>query len=495
MIPGAGAGEVNQYLIYQSSMISSGSVKKTENVSTQVKSLPVETLNRNLEAMRTFYSEGQVFTELEIKTDNKSTETKKGNAADITASGHKTGVMENAPGGAAGTDPKKGTVNAEGADGGGKDPKEDIITEQLKNDSKAYEAYQKMTPEEQKQFMSLAKNNYLDACKNANGEDVPPRTNRNLLKLMNQNKLLNKDSQGNSLLNNLNDLQNQKFVRELSGKNIMAQTLYNLANPELIQQGNRNTCTATSVEYLNAKNSPAEYTRIIAGLTSEKGEVKLQNGDTLKRDDGNPDIGDKGCLPPDDSGRIDIDRIYQSSLMEYANGDKKDYVNNVDDLKPEIKQLLNYDSQSEYSSRDTNIKTNDDGTKSDNTSGLATSETDKALSAIIGENMSTKTIYDKSLAPVRSGSKNVGLDQAKADIEKQLQDGKEVPVGVNLEEDPAMAGNHQEVLVKMDGDNVTLKDPQNNQYETMSKDEFFNKYLRDYTTPDAPDATKNQSGT
>lgn len=141
--------------------------------------------------------------------------------------------------------------------------------------------------------------------------------------LLADNKLGNKDSTGNTLLSNLEGLRTQSFAREgehrLDGGQILNEVLVQTARPGSISQGNRGTCTVTTMEHLQATREPSEYVRVMKGLTSATGSVRLRNGDTLNRD--------TGVVAPDDSGRSAASRVYQASMMEYANGPDQDYRN------------------------------------------------------------------------------------------------------------------------------------------------------------------------
>ncbi len=60
------------------------------------------------------------------------------------------------------------------------------------------------------------------------------------------------------------------------------------------------------------RSNPAEYVRLMGGLFSPTGEVKLRSGQLLRRV---PD-----SIPPDGRGdRTASERVFQSALLEYAN--------------------------------------------------------------------------------------------------------------------------------------------------------------------------------
>jgi hypothetical protein len=116
-----------------------------------------------------------------------------------------------------------------------------------------------------------------------------------------------------------------------AGSVLGAELLESCANPGAITQGAgmHNTCTVASIEYLLARDYPAELGRLVHGLV-RFGQVRLENGDWMTRveDSVEPDryLRDgAGRLRPDPNGTIPdprkaIDRIFQAALMDYANG-------------------------------------------------------------------------------------------------------------------------------------------------------------------------------
>ena len=87
------------------------------------------------------------------------------------------------------------------------------------------------------------------------------------------------------------------------------QVVQEAADPGLIAQGKQRTCGATTVEYLLAKENPAEFVRLAAGLASPTGKVKMAGGkeaDAIVTD----------SVKLDASGRSDVDRLLQSAFMD-----------------------------------------------------------------------------------------------------------------------------------------------------------------------------------
>src|SRR5688572_19260256 len=78
---------------------------------------------------------------------------------------------------------------------------------------------------------------------------------------------------------------------------LLSSTIEGVANPERITQEARGTCTVTSMSQMLARNNPAEYARLIAGLSSPSGEVRLRNGDTIRRAPGTDVMDNSGRNP------------------------------------------------------------------------------------------------------------------------------------------------------------------------------------------------------
>ncbi len=227
-----------------------------------------------------------------------------------------------------------------------------LYDQEVAGNPQAQKSLAAMSPEDRKRFQSL----YESSIPSGNAPKMPPmpkdfenptqaerdaqqthmdrlkqidrdRTDRgNLSKLLESGKLSTTDSQGKSLLTNLNALKHQTFAKEgvhkLDGAQVYSEVLNQVARPGDINQGGRGTCTVTTMEHLQATREPAEYVRLLSGLTSAEGSVALRNGEKLSRD--------TGLVAPDDSGRTAASRVYQASMMEFANGPDQDYRNDKD---------------------------------------------------------------------------------------------------------------------------------------------------------------------
>jgi hypothetical protein len=130
-----------------------------------------------------------------------------------------------------------------------------------------------------------------------------------LTRLLGQGALQKLDTCQGSLIGNLAALTAISVPAQAPYKasDLLTQVLADLDDPQNIHQSNRNTCAATTVEFVLATTQSAEYVRLATGLLGA-GSVALQGGGTLKRV---PD-----SLGGDDSGRTDVQRQMQSALMD-----------------------------------------------------------------------------------------------------------------------------------------------------------------------------------
>ena len=140
--------------------------------------------------------------------------------------------------------------------------------------------------------------------------------------------LLDKASDGRPLVDHMHDLAKQTPAAEFKQHGISKQELLDsaieeIADPGAINQSARGTCTVTSMQHMLTSRNPAEYARIMKGLTSEKGSVTLRNGDTIDRDEGS--VAQDSAIQ-----RSHTERVFQSSMMEYSNGSGSDYSNRTD---------------------------------------------------------------------------------------------------------------------------------------------------------------------
>lgn len=293
-----------------------------------------------------------------------------------------------------------------------------------KQDPEAYAALTGLPQEVQSEFLNLVRTvgfqpdpgkqsgGILGSLARALGgeQQAEPRINPDLLALLKSGKLMTRDSTGRTLLQNLTSLSTQEMGPNLDRRTIFNELCKHLNDPGHINQGTgKGTCAPTTIQHLQATRDPAEYARIMVGLTSESGEVRMRNGDVLKRD--------LGSVAPDESGRDAISRLYQAALMEYANGENE------------------YDNRTDKHTRP------DDSTYS----GLYPEESERALDALFGDR------YDRMIVDNRTAS---GREQAEAAIRRALDAGEQVPVGMRWRD-----GGHALLVIGMTESTVVLRNP------------------------------------
>ncbi len=133
-------------------------------------------------------------------------------------------------------------------------PQEASAWRQLKEET----ALERLTPAQQAEFKKLAK-----ALGNS------PRAREALTKLLLSGKLTDKDlAGGKTLLHNLVKLLDDPKAFCIDARTLLAQTMIEIADPATINQQDRGTCAATSVQIHLALTHPSEYVRLVAGLSS-----------------------------------------------------------------------------------------------------------------------------------------------------------------------------------------------------------------------------------
>ncbi len=188
-------------------------------------------------------------------------------------------------------------------------------------DADEQEALQKLKPEDRDSFKAVA--SQLDS------DPVARLKLRNLLldgRLPGGNDL----ATGKSLLANLSALASQPLADGIDRQDLLADVLSQVEDPINVSQEQQNTCGPTTGQVVLAMQEPAEYVRVAAGLASPEGSVKLQNGDEIHREaDWNDVDGDRRSV---------ANRLFQSALMEYANG-RFDYSNVKDSRQVSVGPL------------------------------------------------------------------------------------------------------------------------------------------------------------
>ncbi|NDD28553.1 MAG: hypothetical protein EB084_09850 [Proteobacteria bacterium] len=154
---------------------------------------------------------------------------------------------------------------------------------------------------------------------NRRGEGERVSVQHDLARLAQTGALDKRDANGDDLLSNLHQLTTQPMAPGVDRDVVLAQTIAHLAAPgRTMSQGSKLTCGAATVSYQLARSRPAEYARLVCGLTWTQGQVRLDSSAVARRL--------PNALTDDGSGRSVVERIVQSSLMEVAaSGSDKHY--------------------------------------------------------------------------------------------------------------------------------------------------------------------------
>lgn len=130
-----------------------------------------------------------------------------------------------------------------------------------------------------------------------------------LAHLLRRGDLDKTDAHGDDLLSNLDQLRTQPLAPGVDRDLVLAQTIAHLHDPgRTMSQGMKMTCAAATVSYQLAKQRPAEYARLVCGLTWTEGQVRLASGTIARRS--------SDALQEDGSGRSAVERLVQSALMQ-----------------------------------------------------------------------------------------------------------------------------------------------------------------------------------
>ncbi|MHB8875409.1 MAG: hypothetical protein ACYC8T_17125 [Myxococcaceae bacterium] len=236
-----------------------------------------------------------------------------------------------------------------------------------------------------------------------------------LTELCRTDKLLDKDSAGNTLVANLSALATQPLnaaIEEgiegggVTREEILSSVLNEVARPYNVNQGFNLTCTATAMQYELARDQPAEYARLMAGLTGTEGKVEMRGGGTLE-------LQKEYLTPATWDDRSPSEVMFQSAAMEYANG------------------FETYDAKTDTSTRL-------DGTTH---GGLFNNQQDKLLGALFGTSYKS---WDKSDA-----------DEQLEFLKQYQPGGTNPPVILNL----ALPYNHALTFERAENGRIYFRDP------------------------------------
>jgi hypothetical protein len=239
---------------------------------------------------------------------------------------------------------------------------------------------------------------------------------RRLISMLRDGTVDRVDDTGATVVDNLSRIDNQTMARGLTNRGVMDEVLETVTRPGTIHQNTKGSCTVTTLEYLHVKKDPSHFIKTVGDLTSESGETTLKNGERIIR---NPT-----GLKADGTTRSSVDRIYQSTMMDYGGGGH--YDNAVDG----------------------HIRL--DGTKG--SSGLASQGYNKVEDGVLGGEWTTRVFNNKAgNAPREAFEKHVG------DIAAQ---GDQVPIAMRFANNPDdLHAYHMVSVYKTDDEFVYMRNP------------------------------------
>ena len=131
---------------------------------------------------------------------------------------------------------------------------------------------------------------------------------RALARLLIDDKLTQKDSKGNTLLHNLEQLSS---LDETGNSNYATWFVVHAASPKRSyrQLPESGTCVATSLSYKALEDAPAEVSRLTLQLARD-GRLPLPNGEVVNRA--------VGSDSPPENGGSPVEQLLQASLTDYA---------------------------------------------------------------------------------------------------------------------------------------------------------------------------------
>lgn len=224
------------------------------------------------------------------------------------------------------------------------------------------------------------------------------------------------DQSGATVVDNLSKLDNQAMAKGLTNRGVMDEVLETVTRPGVIHQDTKGSCTVTTLEYLHVRKDPSDYIRVVGDLTSQSGETTLKNGEKILR---NP-----SGLAADGTSRSSIDRIYQSTMMDYGGGG-------------------HYDNK-----LDSHIRMN--GTKG--SSGLGAPGYNKVEEGVLGGQWQNR-YFDRDAGQAARDAFEKQVNQASAK-------GEHVPISMQFASDPKdMHANHMLSVYKTDDEYVYMRNP------------------------------------
>lgn len=281
------------------------------------------------------------------------------------------------------------------------------------NAAKANKLIAANAPQEKSALSGLddGRRQQYDRLKTLTAQD--PQARLALQALLIDGKLLGsrKNHAGDDLLGALDKLAQQPVAPTLKRTELVSDLVQELAIPSAINQKNKNTCAAATMQILFATKEPAELVRVVAGLASPEGRVTLASGIELGRV--------PGTERADDSRRSASSRLWQAALIELGNGPNATYDN----------------------AKDQNSRGFD---------GLDPIQTGEVLNALTGRKVEKLTIYSSKIDAI--------IDR----IDAQTKAGSPVPIGLKWGErdaDGEIHGGHMVLATGIQGGRLYFDNP------------------------------------
>jgi hypothetical protein len=225
-----------------------------------------------------------------------------------------------------------------------------------------------------------------------------------------------------TLLSQLDRMASQPLAGGIARRDLLSDTILEIADPAAINQHKKGTCVATVAAILLAKQDPAEYARLVGGLASPEGTVRTAMGDVIARE---------ADWKASDGGRSTPQRLLEPAFMELGNG-------NLD-----------------YRNGDDKSFSEDEG--SEGTGGLSSSDSARLLTSVMGTAYKSVWVDDK-----QPGSLDAVFDKLKA----RLTSGERVPCSLLW-----IKGSHKILAERISGDRVYYTNPWGKE-ESLSIAEF-----------------------
>lgn len=285
------------------------------------------------------------------------------------------------------------------------------------NLAKETSALSKLTETQQKQYQSIA---------NALPTDDPD-ARQSLQNLLLSGRLPGgKDFKGSGdLMGNLSKMVDSPMQSDIAKDRgtLLGDMIQELDDPTCLAQKGKATCGATTTQILLAKENPAEYVRLMAGLASPNGSVELSNGSSIKRE--------PGTETDDGSNRTIGTRLMAPAFMEYAS------------------KALGYDN-----AKDGN------GVGDVRIAGLTNGMEDTLLEAVLKRDYKTVVV-----GPMNKAS------SVTSEIAKKASENNPVPISMTYEGNELFSSGHFLQVTSIKDGQVTMINPWG-RVEQMSVDQF-----------------------